>query len=193
MYERAENRKGPALGAPAPYFSKGKNDEGTSLNKFLGNWVILFSHPDELFPIFRTRTINYILCKRRIRAVAIGDGRTPDVTTRINFLEKYLVKHSLSIIEDADCRIAKGYGLDSPEVENAGKGVFVIDPKGHLRMKLYFSQEAERDFMDILKLIDALQAADKQSKQKNSADGKNSQTGRPVLTIAVRKTGAFKI
>ena len=81
-----------------------------------------------------------------------------------------MVKHSLSIIDDADNCVARSYGLDSSDEKSSAKGIFVIDPKGNLRMKLFFSMNAERDFPEILKLVDALQDAEKQGKQKKQAD-----------------------
>ena len=171
MHDMLENRKGPVLGEIAPFFKTAKKEDGVSLERFKGSWTILFSHPNDLLPIFKTRTIKYVLCKRKIKAVAIGSNLSPDTTSENNFLDKYVVKHSLAIIDDAGSRVAKSYGLDSADETSSVKGVFVIDPQSHLRMKLFFSMDTERNFTEILKLVDALQDAEKQSKQKNHAAG----------------------
>jgi peroxiredoxin 2/4 len=174
MHDKLENKKGPVLGSPAPFFEADKKDGKITIDDFKGNWVILFSHPDDLFSVFKTRTINYILCKRRIKAVAVGRRYSPDATLAANFIEKYIVNHSLTVIDDVDGQIVQRYGLDSAGNGASEKGVFVIDPAGNLRMKLFFPMETERDFTEILKLVDALQIADKQNKQKKqSAKVKN--------------------
>ncbi|RPI37494.1 MAG: hypothetical protein EHM54_03045 [Nitrospiraceae bacterium] len=171
MHDMSENRRGPVLGEPAPFFKATKKEGGIRLDKLKGSWVILFSHPDDLLPIFETRTIKYVLCKRRINAVAIGCNHSPHTTSETNFFEKYMVKHSLTIIDDADNQVAISYGLDSAGEDSSVKGVFVIDPKSNLRMKLFFPIDTERDFMEILKLVDALQVAEKQNKQKKQTAG----------------------
>jgi len=167
MHNMLENLTGPMLGAIAPFFETTKKEDGTTIDNFKGSWVILFTHPDDLIPVFKTRTINYILCKRRIKAVAIGHRESLDTMSPGNFLKKYMVNHILTVIDDGDNRIAIRYGLDCSDKGGAVKGVFVIDPKGYLRIKLFYSLKTERDFTEILKLVDALQIADMHSKHKN--------------------------
>ena len=171
MHDMFEDIKGPILGAPAPFFETAKKKGRMSINTFKGSWVILFSHPDDLIPVFKTRTINYILCKRRIKAVALDHQYAPDTTSLRNFIEKYLESRSLTFLDDADEQIAMKYGLDNSGNGLPVKGVFVIDPKGYLRMKLFFPLETERNFTEILKLVDALQIADRQNKQKKQRAG----------------------
>lgn len=173
MNNKLDNSTGPVLGAAAPFFETAKKEDGIAMDNFKGCWVILFSHPDDLIPIFKTRTISYILCKRRIKAVAIGHRESLDTMSPGNFLEKYMVNHSLTVIDDGDNQIAMRYGLDCSDKSGSAKGVFVIDPKGYLRIKLFFSLETIRDFTEILKLVDALQIADKQSKHKNGLQAIN--------------------
>ena len=43
----------------------------------------------------------------------------------------------------------------------------MIDPKGLLRMKLYFPMETERDFPEILKLFDTFQVRQGGRQKKN--------------------------
>jgi peroxiredoxin (alkyl hydroperoxide reductase subunit C) len=166
MHDMSENGRGPVLGEPAPFFKATKKESSIRLDKLKGSWVILFSHPDDFLPIFETRTIKYVLCKRRINAVALGCKQSPNTPFEDTFFEKYMVKHSLTIIDDADSRVAISYGLDSADKDSSVKGVFVIDPKSNLRVKLFFPMDTERDFMEILKLVDALQVAEKQNKLK---------------------------
>ncbi len=68
------------------------------------------------------------------------------------------------IVDDSCREIAKSYGLScgNREGPDEEKGVFIVDPKGTLRVKLYLPLNAERNFYEILKLIDVLQATEKQ-------------------------------
>lgn len=180
MINAPENPKGPALGGPAPYFETTIGNEIVTSDDFKGGWTIVFSHPGDLMPVFKTRTINYILCKRRTKVVALGDGRPAGAATGRNIIKKYILKHSLSVIDDPDKKIAESYGLtdgDGASDEEA-KGIFVIDPLGILRIKLYFPLAAERNFYEILKLVDALQDADKQrNKKQKGAVGRVESPG----------------
>lgn len=166
MSGSADTRKTLNLGEPAPYFEVPVGDNSVSIKDFNGSWLLIFSHPDDIMPVFKTRTIKYVLCKRRIKAIALSNGQTSPLLPGKNVVKKYILKHSLTIIDDADKSIAKKFGLNNPEPDGETKGIFVIDPGGILRIKLYFPMAAERNFHEILKLIDALQEADKVKQEK---------------------------
>lgn len=155
-------KRGPSIGEPAPFFETSLDDSTITLNDFRGNWLIVLSHPEDLIPIFKTRTLNYLLCKRRTRVISLGERKNPPGTKGRNFLKKYIRKQRVTAIDDSDGGISRSYGLGgNSDMSGAAKGVFVIDPKGVLRVKLYFSPETERNFYEILKLLDTLQASDK--------------------------------
>lgn len=162
MLDAAAGKRGPTIGEPAPDFETSIGNSTIALNDYKGNWIIILSHPEDMLPVFRTRTLNYLLCKRRTRVISLGDEKSAAARGR-NFLKKYILKHRLTMIDDSAKEVAAKYGVcggagDPEEM----KGVFVIDPKGILRIKLYSSPTAERNLYEILKLLDALQAADRQ-------------------------------
>ena len=187
MKDDIETKKGPLLGEPAPNFETTIAGNSISLKDFKAKWVIILSHPEDLLPLFRTRTVNYVLCKRRTKVIALGNGDTSGIDTGKNLIKKYILKHNLTIVDDTDKRIAACYGLPgqnsvAPEGE---KGVFIIDPKGVLRVKLYLPQAAERNFYEILRLIDALQAAD-----RKKVRGPSKRAWRRGLDIVIGPRGA---
>jgi peroxiredoxin (alkyl hydroperoxide reductase subunit C) len=157
----------PALGEPAPFFEARVGEALISLKDFRGKWVILFSHPGDVLPLFRTRTINYILCKRKTKVVALGKGESDSHNGR-NFLKKYVLKHSLMVLDDPREKIMASYGLKRDFAGEEKKGVFIVDPAGTLRAKLLSPVRADTNFYEILKLRDTLQEADDQ-KSKNQA------------------------
>lgn len=163
MHDVATSERGPSIGERAPDFGASIGDDTITLSDFRGNWIIILSHPEDMLPVFKTRTINYLLCKRRTRVIALGDEKSSCIAKGHNFLKKYILKHRLTMIDDSDRGVAGNYGLcGSPEDPEEMKGVFVIDPKGILRIKLYFSMTAGRNLYEILKVLDTLQAADTQ-------------------------------
>jgi peroxiredoxin (alkyl hydroperoxide reductase subunit C) len=158
MNDSVEITQGPPLGDPAPGFEVDIGGNRISLRDFRGRWLIIVTDPEELLAVFKTRTINYVLCKRRTKVIALGRG-TADVQQAVrNPVKKYILRHNLTIIDDSGGKIGEAYGL--PFGADREKGVFIVDPKGILRAKLYQPLAAERNFYDTLKLIDALQMTD---------------------------------
>jgi peroxiredoxin (alkyl hydroperoxide reductase subunit C) len=156
----------PLLGDPAPFFEMPVGNSSINLKDFRGKWLVIFTHPEDILPVFKTRTIKYVLCKRKIKVLAIGEGQYTAAISGRNFVKKYIMKHSLMVIDDRDGQIARVYGLEKDKktsVEGT-KGTFVIDPKGLLRIKLSFPLSKERNLYEILKLVDSLQEADRQRK-----------------------------
>lgn len=155
--------RGPLLGETAPGIEAVSGESRIGLSDFRGKWIILLSHPAEFMPLFWTRTIKHLLCKRRIRVIGFGDDSDAVAAEGKGLLKRYIRRHSITIIRDTEGVAAGRYGLEMPGAapdQKKGKGVFIIDPKGVLRVKLYHPIEAEVDFYDILKLVDALQIAD---------------------------------
>ncbi len=179
-----ENERGPLLGELAPDFQAVIAGHTIRLSDFRGKWIVILSHPKDLLPIFKTRTVQYLLCKRRTKVIALGCQQTEGIETGRNLLKKYIRKHSLTILDDSGGEVAKSYGLRESVDEGLQevKGVFIVDPKGILRAKLYLPPTAERNFYEVLKLIDAMQTADKQ-KMSSSEHGKTFRQ----LDMAIKK------
>lgn len=66
------------------------------------------------------------------------------------------------LIEDITMEVAKKYGMIQPG-ESSTKSVrvvFVIDPKGIIRTKIYYPLSLGRNFDELLRVVIALQTAD---------------------------------
>ena len=170
MHASDGNGRGPALGEQAPFIEVLSSKKAEKPDSSRGGWIILVSHPHDLLPLLRTRTFNYILCKRKTRIVMLGNGRPGGGITDGNFLKKYMIRHNAAFLDDPDNTISAGYGLGKSHSYEEVKGVFVIDPRGFLRIKLYFDITQPRNFYEILKLLDALQEADSQRKRRPKSD-----------------------
>ncbi len=176
MGDPTENGNGPALGEPAPPFEANVGETRINLNDFRKSWLILFTHAGDILPLLKTRTVNYILCKRKTKVVALGQASAAEMG---GFLKKYVLKHNLIVIDDIDGKIAGSYGLRTQD--EGMKGVFIIDPRGTLRMKLFSPLAADQNFYEILKLRDALQEADT-SKTKN----RSPKTWKQRFAVTIR-------
>jgi peroxiredoxin (alkyl hydroperoxide reductase subunit C) len=167
--QKNDDSRGPALGEPAPHFNSLLTGALTRPKKLKGHWFVIISNPDDIASVFKTRTMHYVLCKRKIKIFFLECGPSSGLDAGGNLLSKYMNRHSVAIIEDSDREIAKSYGLrNCPESPEDAKGVFVVDPQGILRIKLYSALSVERNFYEILKLVDALQTADRQRSTRPS-------------------------
>jgi hypothetical protein len=169
MRADAETARGPSLGDPAPFIEAMSPKKAQKRDSVRDSWIILISHPQDLLPLFRTRTINYILCKRRTRIVMLENGGTAGPISGGNFFTRYIARHNVTFLDDQDNVVSLSYGLGEGGRHDEVKGMFVIDPGGTLRMKLYFDFAQPRNFYEILKLVDALQEADSHRKRKPAA------------------------
>ncbi len=186
MTDQDAGTTGPLLGEKAPFFEVTAGESIINLDDFKKRWLIIITHPDDMLPVFKTRTMKYLLCKRRITVIAVANGQPSCFIAGRNFVKRYIMKHSLLMISDTDGQIMKRYGLDEPEknMHEASKGVFVIDPKGILRINLLSDVSAERNFYEILRLVDMLQAEYRQKKKQTRV----SRRSRPKIIL---KTGAL--
>lgn len=186
MTDQDAGTTGPILGEKAPFFEATVGKSTINLNDFKGRWLIIITHPDDILPVFKTQTIKYLLCKRRIKVIAVGNRQPSSDIAGRNFVKRYIMKHSLLMVSDTNGQIKTCYGLSEPDetTHEASKGVFVIDPKGMLRINLLSDVSAERNFYEILRLVDSLQDAYKQKKKQ----ARVSRTSRPKIVL---ETGAL--
>lgn len=186
MIDQDQDTTGPILGEKAPFFEVTAGESTINLNDFRKRWLIIITHPDDILSVFQTRTIKYLLCKRRITVIAVSNRQPSSVITGRNFVKRYIMKHSLLIINDKDGHIMSRYGMDESgqHMHDVSKGVFVVDPKGILRINLLSDVSADRNFYEILRLVDMLQEEHRQKKKQSCA----SETRRPKIVL---DTGAL--
>jgi peroxiredoxin (alkyl hydroperoxide reductase subunit C) len=76
--------------------------------------------------------------------------------------EKLNVEIPFPIIADAAGEVASRLGMIHPgKGSNTVRAVFIIDPKGLIRLILYYPQEIGRNMDEIVRALKALQVADK--------------------------------
>ena len=159
----------PRLNEPAPEFEATTTHGPKKLSDYKGKWVILFSHPADFTPVCTTEFVAFAgiypdLQKRGVDLLGLSiDSNFSHIAWVRNIEEKLGVKIPFPIIADIDMKVANKYGMVHPGASNtqAVRAVFIIDDKGVLRAMLYYPMSNGRNMDEILRLVDALQTADK--------------------------------
>lgn len=134
---------------------------------FAGKWFILFSHPADFTPVCTTE---FVACQKRyddfkaLNCELIGLS-VDQVFSHIKWTgwikDNLGVEIQFPIIADSG-EVAETLGLIHPKKgTNTVRAVFVVDDKGKIRLILYYPQELGRNMDEILRVVKALQIADK--------------------------------
>lgn len=158
----------PRLNEKAPNF-KAKTTHGElNLSDFLGQWVVLFSHPADFTPVCTTEFMafakkhdQFVAKNTKVIGLSIDSVYSHLAWVR-NIKEKFDVEIPFPVIADLDMKVAKAYGMVHPGASDtsAVRAVFVIDDKGILRAMIYYPLSNGRSIDEILRLITALQSSD---------------------------------
>ncbi len=133
-----------------------------------GSWVVFFSHPADFTPVCttelgRTAALHEEFAKRNTKAMALSidpiadhHAWAPDIGevtgTPLNF----------PIVADPDRKVAELYDMIHPGAGDTStvRSVFIIDPDDKIRLMLTYPKSVGRNFDEIVRVLDALQATD---------------------------------
>lgn len=160
----------PRLNEPAPAFEAKTTHGPRRLADYRGRWLILFSHPADFTPVCTTEFVAFSeiypeLQARDVDLLGLSIDSTYSHIAWVRDVEEKLgVRIPFPIIADLDMRVAMAYGMVHPGASStqAVRAVFVIDPEGLLRAMLYYPMSNGRNMQEIIRLIDALQTADRE-------------------------------
>ena len=157
------------LGDEAPNFYAVTTDGEIDFHSWkTDSWAILFSHPADFTPVCttelgRTAALKDEFAKRNTKAIAVSvdpiadhHGWAPDIGevggTALNF----------PIIADPDRAVSEAYDMIHPGEGDTStvRSVFVIDPSNKVRLTLTYPKSVGRNFDELVRVIDALQATD---------------------------------
>jgi len=160
---------GLRLGDEAPNFTAVTTEGEISFHDWKqGSWAVFFSHPADFTPVCttelgRTAALKGEFEKRNVKAIAVSvdsvedhHGWAPDIGevggTDLNF----------PIIADPDRKVSELYDMIHPGEGDTStvRSVFIIDPNNKIRLTLTYPKSVGRNFNEILRVIDALQATD---------------------------------
>lgn len=161
----------PRIGDPAPDFKAVTTQAGEfSFSEWQGqDWVVLFSHPADFTPVCTTELIEFAcqydkFMARGVKLIGISvDSIHSHLAWLQNMKEKMGVTIPYPMIADIDMKVSQLYGMIHPGASATAtvRAVFVIDPKRIIRALIYYPMNAGRNVDEVLRLVTALQTADK--------------------------------
>jgi peroxiredoxin 2/4 len=159
----------PRIGDMAPDFKAMTTQGMMQFSEHIkGSWTILFSHPADFTPVCTTEMTGFALLEDDFKAMntkLVGlsiDSIHSHIAWVHNVKEKMGILMKFPIIADIDMKVAKLYGMLQPgESETAAvRAVFFIDPNGKIRLIMYYPLNVGRNMDEIIRALQALQAAD---------------------------------
>jgi alkyl hydroperoxide reductase subunit AhpC len=163
------------LGQIAPDFEQDTANGSIRFHCWLGtSWGLLFSHPRDFAPISAAELVEVARLKpewdrRDIKPV----GLSVDTADSHRAFEQDIAlvegrAFNFPVVADSDRTVADLYGMVHAETdaEATARCVFVVDPHKRVRLILTYPPGVGRNFRDILRVIDALQRADAQTRQQ---------------------------
>jgi alkyl hydroperoxide reductase subunit AhpC len=157
------------LGDKAPDFTQDSTEGPLHFSEWQGDsWAILFSHPADFTPVCTTELgmvakLKPEFEKRNIKAIGLSvDPLESHNRWASDIEETQGVALNFPLLADADRKVAQLYDMLHPEASATGtvRSVFVIDPKGVVRLTLTYPASTGRNFDEILRVIDSLQLTD---------------------------------
>lgn len=159
----------PRIGSPAPQFEAESTRGAIRLQDYRGSWLVLFSHPADFTPVCTTEFLALAelapeFKKRGVELLGVSlDSVFSHIAWVRNIAENFGVTIPFPIIADPNQEVAALYEMimTGESKTETIRSVFVIDPTGVLRAMLYYPVAVGRNTAEILRLIDALQIADR--------------------------------
>lgn len=158
-----------SLGKTAPNFQIATTEGDIDFHSWAGDaWVFFFSHPADFTPVCttemgRTAQLSEEFSARNVKPLGLS---TDTVEEHMKWIEDVNATQNTTlrfpIVADKDRQIAETYEMIHPgQSETAAvRTVFIIDPDKKVRLAMTYPMSVGRNFTEILRVIDALQAGD---------------------------------
>lgn len=157
------------IGDTAPNFTVATTQGEIALHDWIGDgWCFFFSHPADFTPVCttemgRTAQLSDQFKARNTKPLGLS---TDDVEEHLEWMkdvdDTQNTHVDFPIVADADKKIAELYDMIHPNESDtaAVRSVFIIDPDKKIRLTMTYPMSVGRNFDEILRTIDALQASD---------------------------------
>jgi len=160
----------PRLEHPAPTFEAQSTHGLLRLGDFAGKWLVFFAHPADFTPVCTSEFVGFARGSGQFAALncqLLGlsvDSVYSHLAWRENIREHFGVSIDFPIIEDISLEISRRYGMvDARGTQiNDVRALFIIDPDSVLRAMLYYPATTGRSVSEVLRLLQALQIADRE-------------------------------
>ena len=157
------------LGETAPNFTAETTEGEIDFYDWADDsWVVLFSHPADFTPVCTTELgrvakLRDEFEKRNVKTIGLSVDPLEDHKKWVPDIEETQnVTVDYPIIADEDREVAEMYGMMHPKADDTHtvRSVFVIDPDKKVRLTITYPASSGRNFDEILRSIDSLQATD---------------------------------
>lgn len=135
---------------------------------YKGKWFVLFSHPADFTPVCTTEFVGFQRKFDELKEMGVElIGMSIDqVFSHIKWVEWIKEKLDVEIkfpIIAANDQIAMKLGMLHPgKGTNTVRAVFIVDPKGKVRLIMYYPQEIGRNMDEVVRATKALIVSEKQ-------------------------------
>lgn len=194
----------PLIGDAAPEFVANTTNGPVNFPAdYRGKWVILFSHPSDFTPVCTSEFVTFQAMLdefREMNTEIIGlsiDSNSSHIAwlqtiaEKIEYRDWKNLEIQFPVIDDIKMDVAKKYGMLHPNASDtkAVRAVFIIDPNGIIRTILYYPLSTGRNFIEIQRIIVALQTTDAfgVSTPADWLPGEDVIVGAPQTTAAARE------
>lgn len=158
------------LGDIAPDFTADTTDGEISFHEWKkDSWAVFFSHPADFTPVCttelgRTAALRHEFAIRNTKAMALSVDPIEDHHRWAPDIGEVTgIELNFPIVADPDHRVAELYDMIHPGEGDTStvRSVFIVDPDNKLRLSLTYPKSVGRNFDEIVRVIDALQATDR--------------------------------
>lgn len=158
------------LGQQAPDFSIPSSKGVITFHSWIEkSWVFLFSHPADFTPVCttemgRTAQLSEQFSERNVKPLGLSTDSVKEHLEWINDVnDTQNTDLNFPILADVDLTVSRLYGMIHPEQSETAsvRSVYIIDPDKKVRLIMTYPMNVGRNFDEILRVIDALQTADK--------------------------------
>ena len=162
----------PRIGDKAPDFMAATTHGNLKFSEYnKDHWVIMFSHPADFTPVCTTEMTTFaqeksFFAEMKTKLIGLSiDSVHSHLAWVNNVKEKMDIYMDFPIIADLDMKVAQLYGMLHPgESKTAAvRAVFFIDPKGTIRLIMYYPLNVGRNMDEIKRVLIALQTSDEKS------------------------------
>ena len=159
----------PRIGDQAPDFEALTTTGPLKFSEYIkDSWTILFSHPADFTPVCTTELSGFAqekkwFAERNTKLIGESiDSIHSHVAWVQNVREKTGIFMDFPIIADIDMKVAHLYGMlhDNASSTAAVRAVFFIDPKGIIRLIMYYPLNVGRNMAEIKRVLEAMQTVD---------------------------------
>ncbi len=132
------------------------------------SWVVMFSHPADFTPVCTTEMSAFAtekdwFAKKNTKLIGLSIDSVHSHLAWVNNVKKNTdVYMDFPIIADLDMKVSQLYGMLHPgeSMTAAVRAVFFVDPKGTIRLIMYYPLNVGRNMEEIQRVLVALQTAD---------------------------------